>query len=144
MRLSSRYGGDPGNVILFTVLYDTGSSTLTLHMGDLLAIGFVPGPNITDGSYRGFTDPVDMSTSTGLSTRYGLLVECRVVKIDQTPLTPWYWEFATLYPLNTPVNAPRLSGRNMKRLLYFATAPGQAPLYVSQKKSGLASLLPTI
>lgn len=130
--------------VYITVLNDTGSSTLTLFMSDLLTMGLVPGPNIRDGSYRGFTEPVDMNTSGGQSTRYGLVVECRVVRMDRIPLTHWYWELATVYPSNIPTNVPRLSGENMRRLLYFATAPGQAPLYVSQKKTGLANLLPAI
>ena len=113
-------------------------------MTDLLAIGFVPGPNFVDGNYRGCPGPVDLDTTGGLSTRHGVVVECRVVDNKMTPLTPCYWELASVYPPNTPGSVPRLSGVNMRRLLYFATAPGQAPLYVAQKKSNLASLLPDV
>ena len=109
-------------ILVLPDLNDTGSSTLTFHMGDIPAMGFVPGPNVMDRSFRGFIPQVQMSTSAGQGMRYGLVVECQVVKIDLTPLTPWYWELATIYSSNTPTNVPRLSGQNMRRMLYFGTA----------------------
>ncbi len=62
----------------------------------------------------------------------------KMMKGDGTALTPWFLEQAGS-PQDFP---PRLSGNVMRNHIYFATAPGNATLFVAQKKNGIVSQLP--
>lgn len=54
------------------------------------------------------------------------------------PLTVWYLEMLRVVNDNDTL----LSGAMMGNYLYFATAPGNAQLFVSQKKNGIVASLP--
>jgi hypothetical protein len=55
-------------------------------------------------------------------------------------MTPWYDEVGVI---NWTPGALRLSGFKMRMHLYFATAPGNQMLYISEKKHGIIKQLPT-
>lgn len=54
------------------------------------------------------------------------------------PLTVWYPEMLRVVNDNDTL----LSGATMRNYLYFATAPGNNRLFVSQKKNGIVASLP--
>lgn len=61
-------------------------------------------------------------------------------------MTPWYSEDATIVPaaMVAAGHTHRLSGSGMRNYLYFATAPGNQTLFVSQKKNGIVDRLPVV
>ena len=58
-------------------------------------------------------------------------------------LTPWFPEVAVETPIQ-PGTQYRLSGNAMRNHLYFATAPGNANLFVADKKNGITTQLPVV
>lgn len=64
----------------------------------------------------------------------------RIVDANDSPLTPWYSELAYVLPDNAA--SGRLSGNGMRNHLFFATAPGNARLYVAKTRNGLFHELP--
>lgn len=69
-----------------------------------------------------------------------MLIDMQIVTSAFVPLTPWFEEIAIVKADNP--EAVRLSGSAMRNHLFFATAPGNANLYVAQKKAGIIRDLP--
>lgn len=76
-----------------------------------------------------------------------VIAELRIMGYDSArgqlcPVTNWFFENFVIkddYPGIT-----LLSGSEMRRHLFFATAPGNQQLYVSVKKNGIMRLLPVV
>ncbi|KAL9116405.1 MAG: hypothetical protein Q9187_007070 [Circinaria calcarea] len=133
MRLPEYYGGN-GNVVNVAILNDTGSTVQTLFDPDLNAMGYDP------LTYTGNSGPLQIQTANGTVTRQSLWVEMQLMKPDGTPTSRWFLEQGIATPLAG--NPSRLSGRFLRRELYFATAPGNYTLYVAQNKNGIVRQLP--
>ena len=70
-------------------------------------------------------------------------IEMQVIKVDGTAVTGWFYERAVITPPMVGVQY-RLSGYAIRNYLYFATAPGNATLYVAAKKNGIITQLPVV
>lgn len=105
---------------------------------------------------NGHTSPVAAQKTNGLEADARRCF-CLTAVVDVAPLNPdwgtgmeanraaitnWFIETATIVPDNLGI--PRLSGLAMRNEVYFATAPGNAALYVSKKKNGIVRQLPTV
>jgi hypothetical protein len=71
------------------------------------------------------------------------IIETQIIKADGTVITPWFRQLAVVLPLQSGIQY-RLSGRAIRNHLYFATAPGNANLFVAQKKNGITTQLPVV
>ncbi|KAJ9190875.1 hypothetical protein DTO166G4_8050 [Paecilomyces variotii] len=69
-----------------------------------------------------------------------IFVDMQILTPAFVELTPWFRETAVVKP-DTP-GVARLSGAAIRNHLFFATAPGNARLYVAQKKAGIIRDLP--
>ncbi|KAJ5484060.1 hypothetical protein N7539_005856 [Penicillium diatomitis] len=135
IRLPPQYGGNEHLTRPFLVCNDTGSNVLTVFMSDLLALQFdmvLHGPAI-----QGATP---INTANGQALQPLIFVDMQIVTSSFVALTPWFRETAIVKP-DSPGDA-RLSGAAMRNHLFFATAPGNAHLYVAQKKAGIIRDLP--
>lgn len=94
-----------------------------------------------------------MLTAVGMRNVENVFLEIQIVKpeykknaqtgVKETtgnfkPLTPWYLEMLCFVEDYEDL----LSGETMRKHLYFATAPGNERLYVSQKKNGIFKDMP--
>jgi hypothetical protein len=116
---------------------DTGCSIQTLFSTDLAAIGY------NELTYRGHQGTTDIGTANGSISRRRIAIETQIVKADETAITPWFRQNAVILPLQSG-RQYRLSGRAMRDHLFFATAPGNANLFVAQKKNGIITQLPVV
>ena len=91
---------------------DTGSDIQTIFPTDLAALGYYR------LAYQGHLGMLPIGTA----------------------ITPWFMEVAVITPVQP--GQYRLSGSAMRDHLFFATAPGNANLFVAQKKSGIVTQLP--
>jgi hypothetical protein len=64
-----------------------------------------------------------------------MFVDMQIFTFTFVPLTPWVEEFAIVKA--NSFGEARLSGSAMRNYLCFATAPGNAHLYVARKKAGI-------
>lgn len=119
----------------FLVCNDTGSNVLTLFTSDLLALQF---DLVRHGAAIRGVDSI--TTANGPSLHTLIFVDMQILTSASVALTPWFRETAILKP-DSPGEA-RLSGAVMRNHLFFATAPGNARLYVAQKKAGIIRDLP--
>ena len=115
---------------------DTGCSIQTLFSTDLDALGY------DESTYRGHKGTTDISTANGVVSRRKIAIETQIVKADGTAITPWFEQNAVILPQSGLQY--RLSGRAIRDHLYFATAPGNANLFVAQKKNGITTQLPVV
>ena len=115
---------------------DTGSSIQTLLSPDLSALGY------NQHTYRGHRGIADLETANGVIHRRRIVVETQIIMADGTAITPWFRQNAVALP-QLGIQC-RLSGRAMRNHLYFATAPGNANLFVAQKKNGITTQLPVV
>ncbi|OAA58999.1 hypothetical protein SPI_06201 [Niveomyces insectorum RCEF 264] len=118
--------------IRVAIVNDTGSNRQTVLPTDMQALGFDSG--------RHASANVLVTTAGGNIVRVSLWLAMQIVKENGDPLTHWYIEAAVVGEFSDA----RLSGNGMRNHLYFATAPGNAALFVAAKKHGLVSLLPTL
>jgi hypothetical protein len=119
---------------------DTGSNVVNLFPSDLVQL------NYNQQTYGGQLGPRSTLTGNGIVQRQHLLIEMQILKADGTIVSPWFVEHAVVMPPPTQLGALpfRLSGDGMRNHLYFATAPGNATLYVAQKKHGVMDQLPVV
>lgn len=123
---------------------DTGSNVQSLRRSDWNAL------KTPDAS----PTMAQMLTAGGMRDVYNVFLEIRIVKPEvkknaqnqevltgkHVPLTPWYVEMLRLVEDNDSL----LSGETMRNHLYFATAPGNDKLYVSQRKNAIVEGLPVV
>lgn len=114
---------------------DTGSNILTIFTSDLLALHFDMALHLQ--ALRG---SIQINTANGWVLQTLMFVDMQILTSAFVPLTPWFEESA-IVKANSPGDA-RLSGSAMRNYLFFATAPGNANLYVAQKKAGIIRDLP--
>jgi hypothetical protein len=115
---------------------DTGCDIQTLLPTDLPALGY------NQLTYRGHLGVKNIGTGNGVVRRRRIIIETQIVKADGTAITPWFREDAVILPQSGLQY--RLSGSAMRNHLYFATAPGNANLFVAQKKNGITTQLPVV
>ncbi|KAM5436677.1 hypothetical protein McanMca71_001793 [Microsporum canis] len=118
-----------------TMLNDTGSNMLTVFDTDLIALAIPP-------TYGGFGSYVSMSTAGGQVQRQHIVVEVQLLDSQGNPVSDWVLEHGIVTPAS--LGTARLSGDGMRQYLYFATAPGNAHLYVAEKKNGIVQQLPVV
>ena len=135
MRLVPRWGGD-GREFACTILNDTGSNTLTVFDTDLVALG----AHLT--LYFGYGPLIPISTANGTVMRQKIWVETKLVHQDGREFSNWILEDGIIMPQTD--DALRLSGRGIRKELYFATAPGNGYLYVAEAKNGIVTQLPAV
>ena len=131
-------GGDDRVTIGFTIGNDTGSNILSLFSTDLDALG------CNYQTYNGIMGDVVVATANGVCLRDRILVEMQLLRADYSPFTSWFVESAVVVPNVLGQDQMRLSGNGMRQILFFATSPGNATLYVAEKKSGIISQLPAV
>ena len=94
-------------------------------------------------TYLGSLGTLSITTAGGVIYRERIEIEMQITKADGTAVTPWFRENAVITPLQSGIQ-DRLSGNAMRNHLYFATAPGNANLFVAQKKNGITTQLPVV
>lgn len=114
---------------------DTGSNTPTVLSTDLLALGIDP------RYYPGILGWQRIDTAAGSILRYKVGIETSIIAADGMQISPWFMESGVLTPLGAGFQY-RLSGSVMRQHLFFATAPGNATLFVAQRKNGIMMQLP--
>lgn len=83
---------------------------------------------------------IQINTANGWVLQTLVFVDMQILTSAFVPLTPWFEESA-IVKADSPGDA-RLSGSAIRNYLFFATAPGNAHLYVAQKKAGIIRDLP--
>jgi hypothetical protein len=116
---------------------DTGCNIQTLLSTDLTALGY------NQLTYRGHRGITELDTAGGVIRRRRIVIETQIMRADGTAITPWFRQNAVVLPLQSGIQY-RLSGRAIRNHLFFATAPGNANLFVAQKKSGIVTQLPVV
>ena len=116
---------------------DTGSNILTIFLTDLAALRY------DKGTYLGNLGTLSIAMAGGVIFREKIVIEMQIIKADGTAITPWFRESEVVTPLQ-PGMQHRLSGNAMRDHLYFATAPGNASLFVAEKENGITTQLPVV
>jgi hypothetical protein len=116
---------------------DTGSNVLTIFTTDLTALRY------DQYTYQGRLGTYPVGTANGVTLRERIVIEIQITRANGTAITPWFRENAVITPLQPGIQ-DRLSGNAMRNHLYFATAPGNANLFVAEKKNGIVSQLPVV
>jgi hypothetical protein len=116
---------------------DTGCSLQTVFSTDLATLGY------NQLTYQGHRAIVSIGTANGVIRRRKIVIEMQIIKADGTAVTPWFRETAVVLSPQPGIQY-RLSGRAIRNHLYFATAPGNANLFVAQKKNGITTQLPIV
>ncbi|KAF1812634.1 hypothetical protein P152DRAFT_458451 [Eremomyces bilateralis CBS 781.70] len=130
------FGGDPSITTAVEIMNDTGSNIQTVLLIDLAALQYNP------LTYLGDLGAYPIETANGIAYWQQIMIEMQIIKLDGTSITGWFEEVAAIFP-GTGAQY-RLSGDAMRNHLYFATAPGNATLFVAVKKNGLMSQLPIV
>ena len=115
---------------------DTGSDIQTVFDADLGNLHYNP------TTYAGPLSPSVINTANGPIARYTIMIEIRLFNENAEPLTDWFFDEAVVTPNVPNPGQSRLSGSEMRNLLYFATAPGNTHLFNAETKSGIISQLP--
>lgn len=136
-RLPAVFGGNQNNTLNVSIINDTGSELQTIFPTDLAALHYNP------GTYLGTIGNWPVDTANGTVVRTWIQIEMRIIKADGTAITPWFPEIGVITPLHGGTQY-RLSGKAMRAHLYFATAPGNATLFVAEKKNGIVTQLPVV
>jgi hypothetical protein len=113
---------------------DTGSNTMSLSQTDVNAMGIT-------GNYPGWAGTAHITTVNGVITRQRIYIMIQLRKLGGGVASDWFRERANV---STQQLDYRLSGNNLRRRFYFATAPGNRRLFVSERKHGLIALLPAV
>jgi hypothetical protein len=116
---------------------DTGSNIQTIFPTDLAALGYF------QLAYQGYVGMLSIGTANRPIFRMRTEIEMQITKADGTAITPWFMEVAAITPLQSGIQY-RLSGSAMRDHLFFVTAPGNANLFVAQKKTGIVTQLPVV
>ncbi len=137
-RIPASLGGDDFKRVTVEICNDTGSNYQSIYRHDF---DFLNGPVLV-GSERARImtahEEIECDTAT---------LEMRIVQVGPeskvaTALTDWYWEQFVIKDPGADGLSVLLSGARMRNKLYFATAPGNAKLYVAEKKNGIIKNLP--
>lgn len=141
-RCPASLGGNENVIRRAATVNDTGSNAQNIHRSDwdaLRAPGLFPMP----GSIHSATGPGNVEN---------VVLDVRIVKPEvrqnpggqqvthYLPLTKWYTELLILVDDGKTL----LSGAAMRDCLYFATAPGNDRLLVSQRKQAIIHHLEVI
>lgn len=95
---------------------DTGSSIQTVFTSDLAALNF------DENTYHGTVGFESITTAAGPVTRLSILIELMILDSDGYRMTDWFEERATVVDdTNRSLGLERLSGKQIRRELYFAT-----------------------
>lgn len=132
------YGGDPSVTFPVIIANDTGSNIQTVFISDLAQLNYNP------NTYRCPLLPVTITTASGMVVRQQIYIEVQLCRVDGTAASPWFHEMAVITPATPGVDQTRLSGERIRNFFYFATAPGNAMLYIAMKKNGIVSQLPAV
>jgi len=123
-----------GTTLPITVLNDSGGDVLTLFDADLGAL------LANKVWYLGWLGYADVTNASGVSEVFPRLVcQVRFLRLDGRPWSEWIEEVAIVRPLGPGVS--RLSGRFLRRSMYFGSGPGNRIMSVATTKGGMASLL---
>ncbi|OQE94175.1 hypothetical protein PENNAL_c0004G06162 [Penicillium nalgiovense] len=134
IKIPEEYGGEGEPTRQLLVCNNTGSSVLTLFYSDLVALEFDVSLH-----YGALRSAGSILTANGHVILPTIAVDIQILTSTFVPLTPWLRETAVV-KADTPGEF-RLSGAAMRNHLLFATPPGNANLYVAQKKVGIYSEL---
>ncbi|KAI9759186.1 MAG: hypothetical protein M1840_003506 [Geoglossum simile] len=137
-RLMAAYGGDPNVTFPVVIANDTGSNIQTVFTSDLAQLNYDP------NAYQCPMGPTTITTASGVVVRQRIYIEVQLSRQDGTAASDWFIEMAVVTPIMPGVEQTRLSGRRIRDHFYFATAPGNATLYVAIKKNGIVSQLPAL
>ena len=123
-----------------SMAYDTGSNRFTISPEHLDTLGY------DSESYGGNKGVEEQTTASGtIRDCAALLIEMRVYDEDyqkNKKVSPWFREHAQICDMGP---LPALSGDNIRKVLYLATAPGAKPtLYVAERKKALVDMLPEL
>lgn len=122
-------------IIGIRVLYDTGSSILTLFQADLVRLGIGDIVN-----YTGFSGRVPVQIASGEVIQYNLiLIQIKLVDPETQQESTWMNEKAIVKSIVPGL--PRLSGTAVKKM-YLATAPGFQKLAVSSNRREILDIIP--
>jgi hypothetical protein len=138
LRLPVQLGGNANVLTYVSIANDTGSDVQTVFTTDLANLQY--DPNI----YRGNLPAIYVNTAGGVVLRQRIILEVQLLKADGSVVSPWIQEVGVITAVQQGVQQYRLSGNAMRNFLYFGTAPGNAQLYVAEKKNGLVSQLPVL
>jgi hypothetical protein len=109
----------------------------TIFTTDLINLHYNP------NTYQGRIGFVPVSTANGIVARERIIIEIQLMKANGTIASPWFRESALITPLQLGLQY-RLSGNAMRNHLYFATAPGNTTLFISEKRNGIVTQLPVV
>ena len=131
--------GSSSSTIYGLMCNDTGSNVLTLYPSEIQRMGL-------PANYTGWGQRVEILTANGTMLRQQITVAMRVLSgMDVcTPISEWFLEEAIVALSDEDRRFNRLSGGLMRKNLYFATAPGNSLLHISQNKTGILKQLPAI
>lgn len=128
--------GSQGQAFKVSTMNDTGSNVQTLYDDEYLAL-------MTLSPHFSGTYPITVGLADG-STRpmFGVPLEVRLIDQAGDMLTEWIPEEGVLTNRGSPNLPPRLSGRGIRTRLFFATAPGNNKLYVTENKTSHFRMVP--
>lgn len=109
----------------------------TIFTTDLINLHYNP------NTYQGRMGVIPVATANGVVAREWIMIEIQLIKANGTIASPWFRESALITPVQ-PGPQYRLSGTAMRNRLYFATAPGNTTLFISEKKNGIVTQLPVV
>jgi len=137
-RLPAHLGGNPNVFTYISIANDTGSNLQTVFTTDLANLQY------NANTYGGNLPAISVNTAGGLVLRQRITLEVQLLKADGSAVSPWIQEVGVITPVQQGTQQYRLSGNAMRNFLYFGTAPGNAQLYVAEKKNGLVGQLPVV
>ena len=117
------------------VIYDTGSSILSIFYEDFLAMGFLQVPQYPNAG------PVQISLADGSTSDFEkFLIQWRLSEPETKIGWPsWVTEEVICRP--TFPGASRLSGDMIRQMFYIGTGPTTATLSVATTRGGMSSQL---
>lgn len=138
LRLPAYLGGDPNLFTNFIIANDTGSNLQTVFTTDLVNLQYDP------ATYQGNLQIINVATAGAPVMRQLITVEVHLVRADGSAVSPWIQEVGAITPVLQVPMQYALAGRAIRQFLYFGTAPGNADLYVAEKKNRLVTQLPVV
>jgi hypothetical protein len=137
-RILVEVGGDDDLHIQVLVLKDTGATNQSLYMSDLERLNFdIHAFKKHHGKYG---DVRSQTADGSVVVRQYVVIQMRVVNQQDIALTEWFW-------IKMAINKPhagfqlRLSGREVRHQLFFATLADNSALFVARDKTALMSIL---
>lgn len=139
-RIPFYLGGDDNRILDVSICNDTGSNIQTIYERDFNHLN-------NNQAYRGPMNHALISGVNGVAQYPTVMMELRITKLDNAtqqfvPMTQWIAELFVVRQYAPSTNL--LSGNEMRKVLFFATAPGTDFLYVAGTRNGLLSILPAL